>query len=360
MPHSHNRRHDHSLQSSAQVTKSESAPATGVVRYASYISLAVSILLLAAKLWAYRQTHSQAVFSDAMESIVNVVAALLAMIVLSYARKPADSDHPYGHGKAEFFSAAFEGGLIAFAAVSIIVEAVQALIEGRSVNQLGIGVAVILVTGIFNAALGFYLRHVGRKHHSSALEASGDHVLSDFFSSAGVVVGLILVWITQRTWIDSAVAVAMGAYLAVTGVQLVRRSLGGLLDAEDRDILANLMHLFADRRRAGIIQLHHLRVIRSGHFHHIDAHAVVPEFWNVLEAHDRTEAFEAELMREYNTSGELHLHVDPCRRAYCRVCDVADCSLRCQEFVKYHEPSLQELTSPDEPAEFRVRSGTKT
>jgi cation diffusion facilitator family transporter len=324
-----------------------------MTRRASYLSLLVSIVLLSLKYWAYRTTQSQAIFSDAMECIVNVVAAGLAIVVLAIAHKPADKDHPYGHGKVEFFSAAFEGGLIAFASVFICIEAVRAFLRHETPGDIGFGLAIVGATGIANALLGFYLLRIGKKNGSVALQASGHHVLSDFWTSAGVVIGLLLVHLTHAVWLDSAVALSMGIILAVTGYNLVRRSIGGLLDEEDRGILEKLLTIVRKERPPGIIQLHHLRVIRSGHYHHIDAHAVVPEFWDVHEAHERTEAFEAKLIEAYNHPGELHLHVDPCRRVYCRNCDLADCPIRMHPFEKIRNLSIDELTSPDEPAQFR-------
>lgn len=298
-------------------------------------------------------TDSQAVFSDAMESIVNVIAASTSIFVIGFARQPADQDHPYGHGKAEFVSAAFEGGLIAIASLAIIVEAVKALLGAQTLEQPGLGTLVTFSTGVANAALGFYLVKTGKKHNSATLIASGKHVYSDFWTSFGVAAGLLLVTLTGVQWLDPVVALLMGALLARTGYQLVRRSLGELLDQEDREVLKNLLDIVAIERPSGIIQLHHVRVMRSGHYHHIDAHAVVPEYWDVAEAHDKTDAFEAKLMEKYPAPGELHLHVDPCRRAYCRNCAVMECPIRKHPFEKLRVLTIDELTNPEEPQRHR-------
>lgn len=326
-----------------------------LARRAALLSLIVSIALFAAKFWAYRVTLSQAVFSDAMETVVNVAAALLALIVLSVAHKPADREHPYGHGKVEFFSSAFEGGLIAFASIVISFEAVQTLIRGATIGQAGIGLVVTLATGVVNALLGWYLIVSGKRHQSVALEASGHHVLSDFVTSAGVAIGLLLVNLTGFVWIDPVIALCVGVYLGYTGIRLVRTSIGGLMDENDRELIGRLLELVAEKRPQGIIHLHHMRVMRSGRYHHIDAHAVVPEFWNVAEAHDYTVAFEEQLMRNYNYPGELHLHIDPCQQAYCQVCDYEPCPIRLQPFERKHTLSLEELTDPEEPQEFLRR-----
>lgn len=331
------------------------APSTdaALLARASWISLTVGVPLLATKFVGYKLTHSQAVFSDAMESIVNVIAAAVAIFVVWYSRQPADQDHPYGHGKAEFFSAAFEGGLIAFASLLIAVEAIKALIYGHGVQQTTLGIAITFGTGVGNALLGFYLLKLGRRAQSATIEASGAHVLSDFWSSAGVALGLALVAITKIQWLDPVVALLMSLYLAKTGFGLVTKSFGALLDSEDREILSTFQKIVGRERPSGIIQLHHVRVMRSGSYHHIDAHAVVPEYWDVAEAHEKTDAFEATLMRDYPYDGELHLHVDPCRRAYCRNCDVEGCPIRKHPFEHIRQLTIEELTSPEEPKQFR-------
>jgi cation diffusion facilitator family transporter len=327
-------------------------PDERLVRRAAGFSLAISVIILALKFWAYRLTNSQAVFSDAMETIVNVVAGGLALVVVGIAHKPADEDHPYGHGKVEFFSAAFEGGLIAFASVMICFEATEALFRGGEVEQVGLGLVITVLAGSINVGLGFYLLRSARRHLSETLEASGQHLLSDFWTSLGVVIGLILVHFTGYTWLDPLVALVVGLYLGWTGFKLVRRSIGGLLDAEDRGILRNLVRIIEQVRPGAIIQIHHVRVMRNGRFHHIDAHAVVPEFLDVAEAHEQIQAFESLLIRAYNHPGELHLHVDPCRRAYCRVCEVNGCPIRKQEFEKRLAVSLADLINPEEPSRY--------
>jgi cation diffusion facilitator family transporter len=336
--------------------ESSSRAQDALARRAAFFSLIVSLALLALKIWGYRLTGSQAVFSDAMETIVNVVAASLAIVVLIIAQKPADRDHPYGHGKIEYFSAAFEGGLIAFASILICAEAIRALIRGPEISQIGLGLAVTIGAGVVNALLGAFLIRAGKRHQSATLEASGQHVLSDFWTSAGVTVGLVLVWMTGLTWLDPLVALVVGLWLGRTGLKLVRRSVGSLLDEEDQGLVAHLAQVIGKDRPPGIIQVHHVRVMRSGRYHHIDAHAVVPEYWDVAEAHRRTDEFEESVMRNYPFPGEIHLHVDPCRRAYCRECSMPDCPIRRHPFEQRRSLTVDEMTSPEEPRQERPRN----
>src|SRR5262245_28807883 len=195
---------------------------------AGLVSLVVGTVILAAKFWAYRLTGSTAILSDALESIVNVVAAVFALGGILFAAQPADRNHPYGHGKIEFFSAAFEGGLIAFAAILIVYEALSALVAGPELRALDVGLAIVGATGVANALLGVYLLRTGRRHTSLALEADGKHVLSDALTSAGIVVGLGLVRVTGLAWLDPLVACGVAGVLFWTGFRLVRVAAGGL------------------------------------------------------------------------------------------------------------------------------------
>lgn len=311
------------------------------------LSLVVAIVLLAVKFWAYALTGSQAVFSDALESIVNVVAAATALGVLAYAGRPADRDHPFGHGKIEFFSAAFEGGLIVFAAIVILWQAIEKLLRGAELHQLDLGLALTVVAGLGNGALGVFLIRYGKKHSSLAVEADGHHVLSDFWTSVGVTIGLLLVRITGLAWLDPLAAGVMALWLLLTGWRLVRRAAGGLLDEEDPELLRQVVAVLGPRVRDGLIRVHHLRAIRAGNFRHISAHLVVPEFWTVERAHDAAEALSATVIRELPGDGEIDFHTDPCERAYCRTCDFEACSVRRQPFSGMQPLTVDEAVLPD-------------
>jgi len=316
---------------------------------AGVISLVVSLGILAAKYQAYRLTGSTAILSDALESIVNVVAAVFALGGIVFAGRPADRNHPYGHGKIEFFSAAFEGGLIAFAAVVIIYEVVQSFFRGVEIRELEIGLLIIVVTGAANLALGWFLVRTGRKHDSLTLVADGQHVVSDFWTSAGIVVGLLLVRATGLAWLDPLVAAVVALNLMWTGFRLVRHAAGGLLDEEDTELLDRLLQVLRGYVGQGIIRIHHLRAIRAGRFHHVDAHLVVPEFWPVDRAHEVAEELSEKVIRDLGIEGELVFHTDPCHRAYCAMCDLADCPVRRHPFVSRPPLTLEEAVQPDMP-----------
>lgn len=322
----------------------------GAIRLrAGLISLAVSVVLLGAKYAAYRLTGSTAILSDALESIVNVVAAVFALGGLVFAGRPADRNHPYGHGKIEFFSAAFEGGLIAFAAVLIIYEVVQSLVHGVEVRQLESGVGIIVAAGLVNLLLGVYLVRTGRAHDSLTLIADGQHVLSDFWTSVGIVAGLVLVRVSGLAWLDPVVAALVAVNLMWTGVRLVRHAAGGLLDEEDTGLLSRLLAVLQHHVGKAVIRIHHLRAIRAGRFHHVDAHLVVPEYWSIEEAHELAESLAARVMEELGVDGELVFHTDPCHRVYCAMCDVEGCPVRREDFQGRPVLTLEEAVQPDMP-----------
>ena len=314
--------------------------------FTSVLTVAVSFLLMGAKFWAYQKTESQAVLSDALESLVNVAAAILGVYVIWMADRPADEDHPYGHGKLEYFSAAVEGGLILFAAMMIFGEAVHAIVQGEKPRELGVGILWLGGAGIINCLFGIILIFVGRRLRSIAIKSSGHHLLSDFVTSLIVVGGLILMEWTNFLWLDSVLAIMAAFYLGWTGFRLVHEASGGLLDREDLKVVAELRQVFLRHLRPGIIQLHHVRVIRAGRYHHVDAHMVVPEFWTVEESHQTVQEFEDAVIQDYRQEGEMHVHVDPCERKYCSWCDLPKCPIRQQEFVERHPLSLDELRAP--------------
>jgi cation diffusion facilitator family transporter len=316
---------------------------------AGLISLGVSVVLLGAKYAAYQLTGSTAILSDALESIVNVVAAVFALGGLVFAGRPADRNHPYGHGKIEFFSAAFEGGLIAFAAMLIMYEVAQSLIRGVEIRMLGAGLAIVIAAGLVNLVLGLFLVRTGRRANSLTLVADGQHVLSDFWTSVGIVVGLILVRLTGLAWLDPVVAALVALNLMWTGGRLVRHAAGGLLDEEDSALLNRLREVLDRRLSGGIIRIHQLRAIRSGRFHHVEAHLVVPEFWSIDRAHELSETVAAQVIEELGVEGELVFHTDPCHRIYCAMCDLDDCPVRREPFRGRPGLTLDEAVQPDMP-----------
>lgn len=301
---------------------------------AARISFVVSVTILLIKFAAYYLTNSKAVLSDALESIVNVLGAIAAFAVMHKVSHPADEEHPYGHGKLEYFSAAFEGGLVAFASVLIAWEAVAALINRSPLFNIDEGIWLIGASGLMNLGLGLYLRWEGDRHKSHAISASGNHVLADVATTAAALLGLVLFLFTGAWWIDGSVALLISGYLGFTGYSIVRQSMAGLLDERDSLVLNDLTAALEAKREKGLIEIHNLKVIRSGRFHHVDAHLVVPRFWSVLEAHEIIEQYEKDVVAHYPYDGEIAIHTDPCESRHCKSCELEDCKIRSSEFQK--------------------------
>jgi len=313
---------------------------------AGIISLIFAIALFAIKFYAYHLTGSQAIFSDALENIANIITAVAALTVLIISSRPADKDHPYGHGKAEYFASAFEGGAIFFAGLLIVLESINALIRQKQIAELDMGLILVIIAGLFNGLLGLYLQHVGKKYKSSTLVASGSHVISDCLTSIGVVVGLLLVKFTGLVWFDPLVAAIFGAALLVNGSKIVIHSGSELMDAKDMTVVEELARLFEKNYFPGIINLHFMRVMRSGRFHHVNVHIDIPEFWSVEKAHQESEKFEEMVIKEYTFDGEIHFHLDPCRKKFCKMCELDGCPIRADDFTQRNPIDSVGLTSP--------------
>ena len=309
------------------------------------LSIVLGVLILGIKFLAYFLTGSMALKSDALEGIVNVLAATFALGSLIYAEKPADDDHPYGHGKIELFSAAFEGGLILLAAVLIAYESVETLIRGAELQALGVGLALNFVAGVANELLGFYLVRSGRKHRSRSIEADGKHLMSDFVTTLGVMGGLAVVYVTGLNWMDPAVALLFSAWLFYTGFGLVKESVGGLMDNEDPELLDKIVGAMNQHRVPEIISVHEMRTLRSGKYTHIDLHAAVPEHFSIKKIHEVVELFERQVLAVTGINGEFHTHMDPCGKHYCSTCSVADCPIRLAAFESSTDFTIDSVTA---------------
>jgi cation diffusion facilitator family transporter len=299
---------------------------------AARISFIVSFIVLALKYYAYTITNSTAILSDALETITNVVTALIALIVLKFALEPADESHPYGHGKLEFFSASFEGGIILFAALTIIYESVRSFIFGSSIQRLEEGLLFVILASMVNAGIGWYLKVMSVRQNSETLKASSAHLLADVKTSAGIFLGLGLYKLTGITWIDPLIGLFVGLWLGYESIQIIKNNIGGLLDETDLSSVSILSEKIQKYLVPEIIDIHNLRIIRSGSFHHIDAHIVVPEFLEINKVHDLIHEFEKNVVKEYKFDGEFAFHADPCRKHFCKVCKINDCKIRQSQF----------------------------
>jgi cation diffusion facilitator family transporter len=276
------------------------------------ISLSVSVVLMAAKFYTFHLTRSSAVLSDALESIINVVAAAFAVVSIWMAAQPPDSDHPYGHGKIEYFSAGFEGALIVFAAIGIFKTGISHLLMPKPLANLQAGLAILVAATVINLMLGIGLVKVGKRAHSLTLIADGKHVLTDVYTSAGVVAGLFLVQWTGWLWLDGSIACLVGFNILLTGTRLVRQSFSALMDASDPHLLQEISRLLENHRKEVWIDIHQLRAWRSGNFVHIDLHLVLPRDYLLDDAHVQAKALEQLLIDHFEGNAGVLVHMDPC------------------------------------------------
>lgn len=314
-------------------TKTDAATARQNLAVQKWVA-AISVILLAVKFIAYYSTHSVSILTDALESIVNVVAGFIGLYSLYVAAKPRDMDHPYGHGKAEFLSAAIEGTMIGAAGAIIIYKAIQHLISPVVLHQIDYGILLVATTAVANFAVGSYCLKTGRKNNSAALVASGKHLQTDTLSTLGIIVGLVLLFTTGMQWIDSVVALIFGLYIIYTGYQIVRTSIAGIMDEADVKLLGKMVEVLNSNRKENWVDLHNLRVIKYGSVLHLDCHLTVPWYLNVHEAHREIDALAALVRKEFGESLELFVHSDGCLPFSCKICNKMSCTERKNNFEK--------------------------
>lgn len=306
---------------------------------------AVSVFLFIVKLVAWYITGSVAILTDTLESIVNVVAGLIGVYSLYVSAKPIDRDHPYGHGKAEFISAAIEGVLIATAGLLIIYEAINNLFHPHEINKLDYGIILVAITAAINYFTGTICRKAGRKNNSLALISSGKHLQSDTWSTLGIIVGLVLLLLTGYDWIDSAVAILFSFILIFTGYKIIRSSVAGIMDETDTELLKKMVNMLNSNRQENWVDLHNLRIIKYGSRLHLDCHLTVPWYLNVHEAHQEIDALSALVKNEYSDTVELFVHSDGCLDFSCKICAKENCAERKHPFEKKVEWTMENISS---------------
>lgn len=292
----------------------------------------VSSLLLIAKFTAYYLTNSVSILTDALESIVNVVAGFIGLYSLYVSAKPRDKDHPYGHGKAEFISAAVEGTLILSAGILIIYNAAEKLIYPSGVQQLDLGIILVASTAVVNWIMGFIARRQGRTSGSLALTASGKHLQADTYSTLAIIAGLVLISLTGLLWIDGVVAGAFGLFIIYTGYRIIRTSLSGIMDEADMELLEKMVNLIEKNKKQNWIDMHNLRVIKYGNVLHVDCHMTVPWYLNIHQAHAEIDTLAKLIRTNFGETLELFVHTDGCLYFQCHICEKDDCPVRQHRF----------------------------
>jgi cation diffusion facilitator family transporter len=321
------------------------------------LSFAVGAGLMVLKFYVYHLTNSAAILSDALESIINVVASALALGSILLAAKPPDKTHPYGHGKIEYFSAGFEGALIILAALGIFKTGASHLLHPQQLPQLAVGVLILLGVTLVNLALGLMLISVGKRTSSIALVADGKHVLTDVYTSGGVLVGLLLITKTSLYWLDGGIACLVGIHVLISGGKLVRESFKGLMDAAEPALLREIANLLVEARKDIWIDIHELRAWRSGNFVHIDLHLILPRDLPLDVSHREAKELENILVDHFEGKASVLIHTDPCEDPDCPVCKRHLCRFRVEDAKGLPTWDVDSLTMQGRSREVAMPAG---
>lgn len=310
------------------------------IKIQRYIAI-LSIVLFIGKIWAWYITHSVTILTDALESTVNVIAGLIGLYSIILASKPRDLNHPYGHGKAEFVSAAIEGALIFIAGLMIIYEATDKLIEPKPIHQLDIGIWIVAGTGVLNYIVGAYAVTLGRRHKSLIVESAGNHLKTDAYSTVAIIIGLLLLLLTGWQWLDSVVAIMFSIVILRTGLKVIRRSLSGIMDESDVQRLQEVIDLMQQNRRDDWVDLHNLHVVEHGNRMHVDAHLTLPWYYDVRQAEQEIHTIEEMIANHFDNKIEVFIHVDACQDYSCKLCAKSDCKVRQHTFQQQEKWTVE-------------------
>ncbi|MDQ3393673.1 MAG: cation diffusion facilitator family transporter [Bacteroidota bacterium] len=293
------------------------------------ISFTLSLLLVVVKFYAYYLTSSNAILTDALESIINVFASGFAFYSIYLSSLPKDVNHPYGHGKIEFFSAGFEGALIFFAGIFIIYQSVLNLIDPAQLENLPMGILIVGVSAVLNGAVGYILRQKGREMDSFTLIADGKHLSTDAASSIIILLGIAIIYFTGYYLLDSIISILFAFYILYNGYVLMRISIAGLMDESNPEALGRVVDVLNNSRKNNWIDVHNMRIQKYGPDLHIDCHLTLPYYFNLQEVHAELKDMEETLENNISSNVEIFIHADPCiPEKCCNYCRVKNCPVR--------------------------------
>jgi len=298
------------------------------------LSFLVSLAIMAAKFYAYYASGSTTLLTDALESIVNVVAAAFAYYSIYLASLPRDLNHPYGHGKIEFFASGLEGVLILLAATYIFLHAWQHIYAHPELKSLDLGIVISLSSASINGILGYYLVSQGKNSHSPAIIADGKHLKLDALNGIFVVIALIITYVTNLFWIDSVASLIFASFMCWQGLKLVREAIAALMDETNPAVFQKVIQWIVSNKKQEWIDLHNLRVQQYGGDLHIDCHLTLPRYWDLNRVHDEIHEFEVTIGQVLPTDIEIFVHVDPCLDECCSHCPISQCQIRKHAFTK--------------------------
>lgn len=300
-----------------------------------------------AKFLAWWLTGSNGILSDALESIINVIAGGVALFSIGFAARPKDANHPYGHGKIEFISAGFEGTLIGIAGLGIIGKSIYNFFYPEPLESLDLGIILTAATGTINYLMGYLLLQRGKQSWSVLLQASGKHLMTDGYSSLGLITGLLLIHFTGLQELDNLIAIIFGVIIIVSGFKLLRSSIAGILDEADEALIRHLVEILHKKRHPNWIDIHNFRIIKYGNALHIDCHLSLPWYFSIREAHLEVKQLEQLINENLDQPVEIFIHTDPCSPQSCKICSKSDCTHRCHAFEQQLEWTLDNIVKDE-------------
>jgi cation diffusion facilitator family transporter len=308
------------------------------------VAVGLGLIIMLVKFTAYYLTHSNMILTDALESIVNIVAGGFALYSLILSSKPKDIDHPYGHGKIEFIATGFEGGLIVLAALLIIAKSVFGFFHPEQIDHLGFGIILVISSGMANYLIGYFLVARAKQYNSLVLDADGRHLKADGYISFGIMLGVVVIWLTGIRQLDNIFAIAAGIVIAYTGIKLVRRSLGGIMDETDTGIINSIISYLHAHRRDAWIDIHNMREIQYGSTLHVDCHVTLPWYYTLEQAHTEIDDIARMINQSSQFPVEVFIHPDPCIPECCKLCLMPHCHVRQHPFEKKVEWNFTNAT----------------
>lgn len=308
------------------------------------LAIAIGLLLLGVKFFTYWLTGSNAILSDALESIVNVLASSFALYSIMLAAEPQDENHPYGHGKIEFLSVGLEGSLILLAGLLTIGKAVYNFFYPHQIQAVELGIWLTAFSGAINFGLAQLLLKKGKQLNSISMEGDGRHLMTDVFSSLGLIIGLVVIYVTGSLWLDNLIAIIFGSYIVFSGYKLLRDSISGIMDEADLQLAGRLIKILDRNRRKNWMDIHNFRIIKYGHGLHVDCHATIPWYFTLEEAHREVKLIDQLINENLPNEVEFFIHADPCEPpSSCAICIKNDCKVRKQAFKKQVEWKLENV-----------------
>lgn len=305
------------------------------------LAIAIGAFILLVKFFTYWLTGSNAILSDALESIINVLASSFALYSVILAARPQDENHPYGHGKIEFLSVGLEGTLIILAGLATIGKAIYNFFHPQDVDAIDYGILLTAFSGLLNFGLAQLLLRKGKELGSLSMVGDGRHLMTDVFSSIGLIAGLTVLYFTGQLWLDNLIAIAFGCFIIYSGFRLLRDFISGIMDEADVQLISKVISILNTNRRRNWMDIHNLRIIKYGHGLHVDCHATIPWYFTLEKAHKEVTLIDQLVNQNLPNEVEFFIHADPCEPPRsCAICMKDDCHVRQQAFKKKIEWKL--------------------